>query len=116
MQNLIAGCDLIPHTSPITWWQNRRATGGLRVNSETHDFLMALDLPRWSFDLQPEWIVPRNVLRMDRLIPVPYSIEIQRPRRCVLTVWDSGQAMTIELMGDFDRFLAALERTWPRNS
>lgn len=56
------------------------------------------------------------MLRMDRLIPVPYSVITEiRPRRSGAVIWESQQAMTIELMGDFDRFLASLERAWSRH-
>lgn len=105
--------DLTMHQS---WWMNRRTTGGLRLSREAHCLLITTDLPHWSFDLNPTWITPKNMLRMDRLIPVPYSIDVSdRPRRAWVTVWDSGQAMTIELLGNFDRFLAALERAWSRS-
>jgi hypothetical protein len=98
------------------WWQNRRAQGGLRLSVWAHNQLLSWSAPCWTFDIDPAWITPRNMLRMDRLIPVPYSLDVSnRPRRCWVTVWDSGQAMTIELLGDFDRFLAALERAWPRS-
>ena len=101
----------------VEWWQNRRSNGGMRLSQRAQQWLETSTAPRWSFDIDPAWITPRNMLRMDRLIPVPYSLDISnRPRRCWITVWDSGQAMTIELVGDFDRFLAALERTWPRNT
>ena len=109
--------DIAPETEDrfceITWWQNRRANGGLRLSTQAHNFLHQHNAPHWQFELDPTWITPKNMLRMDRLIPVPYSLEISsRPRRCHVTVWDSGQAMTIELLGDFDRILAALERAW----
>ena len=100
-------------SGPQHWWQNRRDSGGFRLSAPAHKFLQTTTVPRWNFELDPTWITPRNMLRMDRLIPVPYSIDIDnRPRRCWVTVWDSSQAMTIELMGDFDRFLASLERAW----
>lgn len=98
------------------WWQNQRQRGGMRLSDTTHRCLEHSSAPRWTFDIDPTWITPRNMLRMDRLIPVPYSLDISnRPRRAWITVWDSGQAMTIELLGDFDRFLAALERAWSRD-
>ena len=97
----------------VIWWQNRRANGGMRLSHKAHLQLHAWCATNWQFEIDPAWITPRNMLRMDRLIPVPYSLDISdRPRRCWVTVWDSGQAMTIELMGDFDRFLASLERAW----
>lgn len=102
---------------PQHWWQNPRARGGMRLSMAAHQWLERSTAPRWSFELDPVWITPRNMLRMDRLIPVPYSIDVaNRPRRAWVTVWDSGQAMTIELLGDFDRFLAALERAWSQKN
>jgi hypothetical protein len=102
-------------TQMSRWWQNRRGNGGMRTSRWGQDRLAELGAPHWRFDIDPAWITPRNMLRMDRLIPVPYSLDqSNRPRRSWITVWDSGQAMTIELLGDFDRFLAALERAWPR--
>lgn len=108
-----AGCDQPP--AGVQWWQNLRDTGGLRLTAWAHEFLCDQHADSWSFDIDPTWITPRNMLRMDRLIPVPYSIIMQaRPRRCSVMIWDSAQAMTIELMGDFDRFLLSLERAWAR--
>ena len=101
--------------STTTWWQNPRNNGGMRLSRQGSVLLEQSAVARWSFELDPTWITPRNMLRMDRLIPVPYSIDItNRPRKAWVTVWDSAQAMTIELLGDFDRFLAALERAWSR--
>lgn len=115
LQSLLSSLDTseADFGDPARWWQNRRAKGGLRLSVWAHGQLLSWDAPRWDFELDPTWITPRNMLRMDRLIPVPYSIDVtNRPRRAWVTVWDSGQAMTIELMGDFDRFLASLERAW----
>lgn len=114
LQKLLACVELDQDSQlPEPFWQNQRNTGGLRLSQVAHAWLEKMQAPCWSFDLDPAWITPRNMLRMDRLIPVPYSLEISnRPRRCHVIIWDSSQAMTIELLGDFDRFLAALERTW----
>lgn len=112
-------CDIQQHHAlqdpPKNWWQNRRNNGGLMLTHTAHEWLMKHQAPYWNFEIDPAWVVPRNMLRMDRLIPVPYSLIISnRPRRCLVTIWNSAQAMTIELLGDFDRFLVALERTWQR--
>ena len=100
----------------VVWWQNPRSNGGLRLSKSAQQYLEQTGVDCWSFEIDPTWITPRNMLRMDRLIPVPYSIDVSpRPRRAWVTIWDSGQAMTIELMGDFDRFLASLERAWSQS-
>jgi hypothetical protein len=115
---LLANLQLtdINHADLPQWWQNRRSGGGMRLSQWGHQQLAQLSAPNWRFEIDPAWITPRNMLRMDRLIPVPYSLDHSaRPRRSWVTVWDSGQAMTIELLGDFDRFLAALERAWSRS-
>lgn len=117
LADLLMTVGLSLHQLPGQRWQNRRHHGGFRLSASANDFLESSSIPRWSFELDPTWITPRNMLRMDRLIPVPYSIDVSsRPRRAWVTVWDSGQAMTIELMGDFERFLATLERVWPRTT
>ena len=113
----VAETSNVPSLPGFTWWQNRRNHGGLRLSVDAHRYLESTNVPRWSFELDPAWITPRNMLRMDRLIPVPYSIDVSnRPRRAWVTIWDSAQAMTIELFGDFDRFLATLERAWPTDT
>jgi hypothetical protein len=115
LQELLADMDPMPDLQ--NWWQDNRASKGLRLSQHAHQWLSDHDFENWKFEINPTWITPRNMLRMDRLIPVPYSLcNESRPRRSWIHIWDSGQAMTIELLGDFDRFLAALERAWPKNS
>ena len=114
LQRLLAAADIAWTSDDASkWWQDRRDSGGLRLSTWAYQQLTHSAAESWRFDLDPAWITPRNMLRMDRLIPVPYSVITEvRPRRSGVVIWESQQAMTIELMGDFDRFLASLERAW----
>lgn len=117
LQTLLQKLPCQAYQHPGKWWQNSRNSGGLRLSQYATEYLTSLNAPCWEFEIDPVWITPRNMLRMDRLIPVPYSILTSaRPRRAWVTVWDSAQAMTIELLGDFDKFLIALERAWAKNT
>lgn len=118
LQRLLTAADIAWTVDNATkWWQDRRDSGGLRLSAWAYQQLANSTAESWKFDLDPTWITPRNMLRMDRLIPVPYSVITEvRPRRSGVVIWESQQAMTIELMGDFDRFLVSLERAWSRTA
>ena len=57
----------------VTWWQNIRDDGGLRLTYEGfYVFENLLELSSYSFDLPEKLLTPGNLLTLDRHMACPY--------------------------------------------
>lgn len=112
--------QLVPETRPSievamsTWWRNIRDTGGLGLSDTGYEWLtQELDLPEWQYHIPHRDATSRSLRRMltlDRHCPCVYWFKMNS-REFQLSFFDSREAMTYNLYGDLDRYLAMLDRT-----
>ena len=97
-----------------TWWRNIRDTGGLGLSDEGYEWLTReLKLPEWRYHVPHKDATSmslRRMLTLDRHCPCVYWFKLTS-REFQLSFFDSREAMTYNLYGDLDRYLAMLDRT-----
>jgi hypothetical protein len=96
------------HEAMVTWWQNIREDGGLRLTYEGfYVFENLLELSSYSFELSEKLLTPKNLLAMDRHMTCPYYMVNNRKINKIV-MFGSKEAMMAVLHGDMQRFIASL--------
>lgn len=92
----------------VTWWQNIREDGGLRLTYEGfYVFENLLELSSYSFELPEKLLTPKNLLVMDRHMTCPYYMVNNRKINKIV-MFGSKEAMMAALHGDMQRFIKSL--------
>jgi hypothetical protein len=92
----------------VTWWQNIRDDGGLRLTYEGfYVFENLLELESYSFELPEKLLTPRNLIALDRHMASPYYI-VNNRKLNTLVMFGSREALMATLHGDMQRFIKSL--------
>ena len=92
----------------VTWWQNIRVDGGLRLTYEGfYVFENLLELSSYSFDLPEKLLTPKNLIALDRHMTCPYYM-VNNRKLNKLMMFGSREAMMAVLHGDLQRFINSL--------
>lgn len=90
------------------WWHDARPNGGWRLSWSGYvDLVNVLEVEFWDFDFTNRDIAAWMYLRLKQHIVTPYYI-VQNRKHTKLTVFDSKQAMMINLYGEVGRWIASL--------
>jgi hypothetical protein len=93
----------------VTWWQDSRSTGGLRLSWTGYAVLVNdLDIEFWQFDFAKQGIPPWIYLRLDHHLTAPYYM-VDNKKLTSLMVFSSRDAMMINLYGTVEKWIAGLE-------
>ena len=92
----------------VTWWQNIRDDGGLRLTSQGfYVFENLLELESYSFELPEKLLVPKNLIALDHRMTCPYYI-VNNRKHNNMVMFGSREAMMAVLHGDMQRFINSL--------
>jgi hypothetical protein len=92
----------------VTWWQNIRNDGGLRLTYEGfYVFANLLELSSYTFELPEKLLTPKNLLALDRRMTCPYYM-VNNRKLNKLVMFGSKEAMMATLHGNMQRFIASL--------
>lgn len=94
----------------LTWWANKRLTGGLRLTESGHvAFLEAgLEFYDIAYDNQNIQVLTSiNLLKLDRYLPCPYHLVVQN-RTKFIRIFDSRIAALIHLHGGLRAYINGL--------
>ena len=92
----------------VTWWQNIRDDGGLRLTYEGfYVFENLLELSSYTFELPEKLLTPKNLLALDRRMTCPYYM-VNNRKLNKLVMFGSREAMMATLHGDMQRFITSL--------
>ena len=92
----------------VTWWQNIRDDGGLRLTYQGfYVFENLLELSSYSFELPEKLLTPRNLLAMDRKMTCPYYM-VNNRKLNKLVMFGSREAMMAALHGNMQQFINSL--------
>jgi hypothetical protein len=92
----------------VTWWQNIRDDGGLRLTSQGfYVFENLLELESYSFELPEKLLTPNNLIALDRHMASPYYI-VNNRKFNKLVMFGSREALMATLHGDMQRFIKSL--------
>jgi len=92
----------------VTWWQNIRDDGGLRLTYKGfYVFENLLELSSYSFELPEKLLTPKNLLALDRRMTCPYYM-VNNRKLNKLVMFGSKEAMMATLHGDMQRFITSL--------
>ena len=92
----------------VTWWQDTRSTGGLRLSWTGFAVLVNdLDIEFWQFDFAKQGIPPWIYLRLDHYLTAPYYM-VDNKKMTSLMVFSSRDAMMINLYGTVEKWIASL--------
>jgi hypothetical protein len=95
----------------ITWWQNIRRTGGLRLTEIGDGAFRLADLEYHEFDAGSYNNSLSSIglmAKLDKKMPAPFFIVFQQRRKYV-RVYDSRIALVMALYDDFNAYLESLE-------
>jgi len=100
----------------VSWWQNIRRTGGLRLTARGDELFRLADLEYHEFDAGPlshlSMATSQNALvfaaTLDKRMPAPFFLTF-KDRRKYVRVYDSRIALVMALYDDFDAYLDSLE-------
>jgi hypothetical protein len=92
----------------ITWWQNIREDGGLRLTYEGfYVFENLLELSSYTFELPEKLLTPKNLLALDRRMTCPYYM-VNNRKLNKLVMFGSREAMMATLHGNIQQFITSL--------
>ena len=92
----------------VTWWQNIREDGGLRLTYEGFYVCENLmELSSYSFELPEKLLTPKNLIALDRRMTCPYYM-VNNRKLNKLVMFGSREAMMAVLHGDMQRFITSL--------
>jgi hypothetical protein len=93
----------------VTWWQDSRSTGGLRLSWTGYAVLVNdLDIEFWQFDFAKQGIPAWIYLRLDHHLTAPYYM-VDNKKLTSLMVFSSRDAMMINLYGTVEKWIASLK-------
>jgi hypothetical protein len=100
--------DLSIDQALVSWWQDSRSTGGLRLSWTGYAVLVNdLDIEFWQFDFAKRGIPPWIYLRLDHYLTAPYYM-VDNKKNTSLMVFSSRDAMMINLYGTVEKWIASL--------
>jgi hypothetical protein len=105
IDSLPPGHDITLEFAMSHWWVNIRANSGLRLTDLGYMVLSALDLPRYSVNIDPEKFNRVVMLELDKKLRAPYYIETKKRIPKKLVMFSSREAMLAGLYGDLGKFL-----------
>lgn len=92
----------------VTWWQNIRDDGGLRLTQQGFSvFENLLDLESYLFQLPDKLLTPKNLIALDHHMASPYYIETSRKCHSMI-MFGSRHAMMAVLHGNMQQFIDSL--------
>lgn len=92
----------------VTWWQNIRDDGGLRLTYQGfYVFENLLELESYLFELPEKLLTPGNLIALDRRMTCPYYM-VNNRKFNKLVMFGSREAMMAVLHGDMQRFIKSL--------
>jgi len=94
----------------ISWWQDIRFNGGLRLTFDGYQLLRNLGVEQFAFDVVAGNISlrPATLLTLNRHLACPYFLQAGKNPKIVF--FGSKEATMYSLYGDINRFVAALSR------
>lgn len=91
----------------LSWWQDSRGQGGMRLTDAGHKHFSRAGLEYWQFDLTPGgWPKPRHLLVLNNHLTAPYFLKIGK--KAMLAFYGSKEATMFALYGNIDSFVQAL--------
>ena len=101
--------DLDVDAANTAWWYDARPTGGLRLTETGFDvFSDMVGLDHWQFDIESEFLTPRNLLLLDRFMTCPYMLRRQRKQH-QLILFGSRESLMASLYNDVEQFISTLK-------
>jgi len=109
---LLADCNAYSlDAARVSWWQDSRGQGGMRLTDCGHKQFSRAGLEYWQFDFDPRsrggWPKPRHLLVLKNHLTAPYFLQIGK--KATLVFYGSKEATMFALYGNIDSFVQALK-------
>mgnify|MGYP007083432925 CR=1 FL=1 len=92
----------------LSWWQDNRGVGGMRLTRDGHEHFDLAGLENWKFDVDPGTPArPIQLLMLNQHLTMPYYLQLGK-NPC-LYFYSSKEASMYALYGNIDRFVTALK-------
>ena len=92
----------------MTWWQDSREDGGLRLSAYGMDVFKFLQIESHEFEFV-KTMSPSLLMTLSRKLDCPYFLKGGKSTRLIM--FGSKQAVMYAMYGDMEKFLAYLDRT-----
>lgn len=98
----------LDHDQIKALWFDSRPGYGLRLSELGWRMAVEkLNMQHWCYNIEPEVLVPRNLLILDRQLSCPYFLQ-RRGRTINLMLFGSKEAVMANLYGDVNQWLISL--------